>query len=168
MTGQDSYTLPQRTLRGLDRTDAMSPDLRECVHEFGTEIVEMLVAMGVTQPNRIRTVVHGCWMGARQPLQRNLVGSMRTPVMDSLDWLLVQSGSNITAATLVRVLFANGMAILPLEPSTVMQTASMDAIKGMGLLNKPEKHRIRLRAAIRQGAARLWPHLFAVGNRNKG
>jgi hypothetical protein len=43
------------------------------------------------------------------------------------------------------------MVIVPKEPTPAMVEASMRAIQGMGLMNKPRKHLLRLRAAIKAG-----------------
>jgi hypothetical protein len=146
--------LPARTLRGLSETDAMSPDLRQCVHEFGYAIVHAMMECGVSNPGQIRQLVHEVWSGARQPGQRQI-----QTVAGSLDWLLIQSGAAINAATLLRVLRSNGMVIVTLDPSDYAVQASMDAIKEMGVLSKPAKHRARLRAAIAATVKHLWPQL---------
>ena len=156
---QEGFTLPARTLRALNSTDELPAKLRACVHEFGSEIVGPIVAAGVTNPNAIRSIVHSCWMGARQPLQRNRVGRSHSPVLDNLDWLLLQAEAGISAAKLLRILKMHGMVIIPTEPSSVMVNASMDATNHMGVVTKSEKHRNRLRAGIKAATERLWPHL---------
>lgn len=158
---EDGITLPARTLRSLDRTDTMSPELRACVHEFGGEIVNSLLTVGVEDPGQIRAVVHSIWMGARQPAQRNQLGRSRSPVLDNLDWLMLQAGAGITAATLLRVLWQHSMVIVPRDPSTIMVGASVDAVKHMGTVSKAQKHHGRLKAAILASTKRLWPHLLA-------
>ena len=166
---QEGFTLSKSTLRALDITDNMPPRLRECVHEFGTAIVDACVRMGVTEPRHIRFLVHEIWQGARQPAQRTNIGRNKTerssPVLAHLDWLLVQSGSNVNAATLLRVLLQGGMVILPYNPGSVMVDASMEEVSAFEpRLSKPEKHRRRLKAAVVAQAKRLWPHLFEDRN----
>lgn len=160
---EEGIRLPARTLKALDRTDAMSPGLRACVHEFGGEIVHTLTSVGIDDPNQIRSIVHSIWMGARQPAQRNPIGRTRSPVLDNLDWIMMQAGAGITAATLLRVLWQHSMVIVPREPSTIMVGASMDAVKHMGTVSKAQKHHGRLKAAIYAATRRMWPHLLADG-----
>lgn len=160
---EEGLRLPARTLKALDRSDAMPAELRACVHEFGWEIVSTLTAVGITDPNQIRAIVHSVWMGARQPAQRNPIGRTRSPVLDNLDWIMMQAGAGITAATLLRVLWQHSMVIVPREPSTIMVGASMDAVKQMGTVTKAQKHHGRLKAAIYASTRRMWPHLLADG-----
>lgn len=158
----DGLTLPDRTLRAVAATDDMPPELRACVHEYGFAIVQGMRQAGVTDPRRIRQLVHTVWMGARQPNQRvgGTVGRKHSPVLEHLDWLLLQAGAAIPARTLLRTLFQHNMVIVSREPADHMVAASMDATNHMGVVSKAEKHRRRLRAAITAGARRLWPHLF--------
>lgn len=160
---EEGIRLPDRTLKALDRSDAMPAELRACVHEYGGEIVHTLTSVGITDPKQIRAVVHSIWMGARQPAQRNPIGRTRSPVLDNLDWIMMQAGAGITAATLLRVLWQHSMVIVPREPSTVMVGASMDAVKHMGTVTKAQKHHGRLKAAIYAATRRMWPHLLADG-----
>lgn len=152
----------ERTLRALAETDEMPVSLRACVHEFGYPIVHACVAAGVNRPALIRQLVHEIWMGARQPQQRqgNGKSGVRSKVADHLDWLLIQAGSGISAATLLRMLWSHGMTIVPREPTNQGVTASLDAVKTMGAVSRTEKHRGRLRAAIAATARHLWPQVF--------
>lgn len=142
----------QRSARDLELTDAMSPKLRQCVHEFGFEIVRHCTMLGISDPKTITNLVREIWEGARQPRQRASVDS-------KVDWVLLQAGSAVTAATLVRVLYQNGFIIVPAEPPTMMVDASMDAVNHMGVVSKTEKHRRRLKAAHRAAIKHFWPHL---------
>lgn len=151
--------ISENRVRSCDDTDAMPAPLRECVHEFGSSIVSCFLQRGVNKPDHIRHLVHTCWMGARQPGQRLGLGKKQSPVADHLDWILLQAGAEITAAKLLRVLDLHNMVIIPKEPSTTMVTASMDAVKFMGTVDKQTKHRNRLRAAIAASTARLWPQI---------
>lgn len=150
--------ISEKSYRGLDATDSMSPELRQCVHEFGYSIVASFIQAGITKVPQIRNLVHTCWMGARQPGQRHS-SKGKSPVSEHLDWVMMQAGAGITAAALLRILDLHNMAIVPKEPSTVMVTASMDAVKFMGTVDKPTKHRNRLRAAIEASSRRLWPQI---------
>lgn len=160
----DWINLPERTYRALAETDAMPASLRACVHEYGFPIVSVLRQAGITNPNQIRSVVHTIWCGARSitATQRPGHGGRAQPsaVLAHLDWLLLQNEAHITATTLIRVLASSRMVIVPLEPNHIMVDASIAATGQMGLVSKEEKHRGRLRAALKAGAERLWPGLF--------
>lgn len=139
----------------------MSPGLRECVNEFGPQIVNEITQAGVSSPQKIRTIVKACWLGARQFGQRTKPADGGSPVAAQVDWLLIQSGSSLSATTLARVLWENGMVIMPrMNHQGVMVDASMSAIDGMGRLDKRQKHAARLEAAIEAGARKYWPSLF--------
>lgn len=145
-------------LHALEITDAMPGPLRECVHEYGFAIVHAFREAGIKEPRMIRHLINEVWNGARQPAQR--VGRPNSRVLEKLDWLLIQHGSALTASTLVRLLWQNGMVIAPREPTTAMVEASIDATADMGLVSKAEKHRGRLRAATVAAARQFWPHLL--------
>lgn len=158
---EEAFTLPQRALRALDDTDQMSAELRACVHEFGYAIVRAFISQGIDDPKKIRVLVREIWDGARQPAQRNRIGRKHSPVLDSLDWVLIQAGAQISAHALLKYLWSKGFAVIPWEPSTVAIEASLATVSGGNVVcTKYEKHRRRLRAAIHAQAKRLWPHLF--------
>jgi len=144
----------------------MPPALRLCVHEFGYTVVNACLMAGVKEPRRIRQLVHEIWNGARQGRQRRRSVSpdgerKANQVSAHLDWLLIQSGSEITAETLVRVLWQSDLVIVPREPHGVMVEASMAEISNFNeVVTKHEKHRRRLRVGLDAAARRLWPHLF--------
>lgn len=159
-----NITLPKRTYRWLDRIDAMPPGLRQCVHEFGPEIVNACLEAGVSEPRNIRHLVLEIWSGARTPLNRSGIRG-RSPIIDALDWTLIQAGSNVSAMTLLRFLYSRTMVIVPLEPSTVSVTASMETVSGFDMrCTKYQKHFLRLKAATAASAKQLWPHLFDGAN----
>lgn len=149
-----------RVMRSLEAVDKMPSELRACVHEFGYAIVNAFVIAGISNPATIRRLVFECWNGARQPRQRGGLNKSHSPVLDQLDWILVQAKAEINAKALIRLLDQNSMVIVPKEPSPAMVRASMDAVHHMGVVSKSVKHTNRLRAAIRAGARSLWPHLF--------
>jgi hypothetical protein len=152
-TQDRGFTLPEKTLRSFSRIDAMSPELRACVHEFGEPIVSACLQAGVRRPNVIRQLVREIWAGARQLLQRQ-------PTLGSLDWILTQAGAQISAKTLVRILRDNGHYIVPLDPTAPMVEASMAEVSNFDVrCTKRDKHQRRLRAAIKAGVKHLWPDL---------
>lgn len=144
--------------KGLLEVDQMPGPLRQCAHEFGFAIVHAFREAGISDPRMIRHLVNEVWNGGRQPHQR--IGRNHARVLEKLDWLLVQTGSQVTAARLVRLLWQNSMVIVPRDPTIAMVEASIAATGDMGLVSKTEKHRGRLRAAIRAAVRQFWPHLI--------
>lgn len=142
----------------------MSPALRQCVHEYGFAIVHAFMESGIKNPKHIHNLVREIWAGARQPNQRQRKDwdKKKRPslVLEHIDWILIQAGAEVSAATLVRVLWSHGMAIIPRSPSEPMVDASLNALEEVGYVTKRQKHTLRLRAAITAGIRRLWPHLF--------
>jgi hypothetical protein len=137
----EAASLSGRAARALEKTDEMPADLRGCVHEFGYAIV------------------NACLIAGRQPGQRG-VGNGLTRVASVVDWMLANSGSSLSAKGFTRELLMNSMVIIPREPTSTGVEASIQAIRGMGLLTKTEKHTIRLRDAILASTKASWPHLF--------
>lgn len=152
--------LGRTTARSLEVVDGWPSGLRACVHEYGYAIVHALKEAGITKPSMIRSLVHTIWMGARQPAQRRKMAGAGSSVLNHLDWILINAEAKISAATLTRILASHNMVIVPIDPSSVMVEASLDAVKTMGTVGRYEKHRRRLIAAIRASNLRLWPHLY--------
>lgn len=124
-------------MEGMDKAS------RELVQEFGLPIVTAMHKHGVKSPRAITEIVREVWAGARQFNQRNDASGL-------IDWLLIQSGSSLSAKGLARVLAENNMFIVGAEPSRAMLEASMAEVSGFNVrVTREEKHRRRLRAAIR-------------------
>jgi hypothetical protein len=129
--------------RALETTDKLPPQLRSLVHEYGLPIITTCVKHGVTNPAKIRELVRDIWAGARQTQQN---GSAH----ETLDWLLMQAGANISAKKLRRFLADNNLVICSAEPTRPMLNASMAEVSGHNFrCTREEKHRLRLRAALR-------------------
>jgi len=136
--------LAETRKRALDVTDKMPPHLRLLVHEYGLPIIETCVKHGVTNPGKIRELIRDIWAGARHPGQS---GSAH----ETLDWLLMQAGANISAKKLRRFLADNNLVICSTEPTRPMLDASMAEVSGHNIrCTREEKHRLRLRAALRK------------------
>lgn len=133
----------QKRVNSFNDVESMSPDMRQCVHEYGYAIVKACMVAGVKKPNAIHQLVREIWDGARQPTQKRKKGA-------TLDWLLVQCGSPINADTLRRVMLNSGLLIVPREPTEAMLAASLKEVSDFTLrCTKQEKHRRRLIAALR-------------------
>jgi len=152
-----SGPIEERRDRSLAEVDAMPGQLRMCVHEFGYPIVKMCLQCGVKEPSHIRALVTAIWDGARSPADRP---PHRDSVLSRLDWLLMQAEAPITAAALIRFLYAHNMVLIPRHPSKAMVEASIEATGHMGLVSKTQKHEGRLRAAIDAALRHMWPHVL--------
>lgn len=129
--------------KAMARIETMSPELRACVHEFGSAIVDACLQAKITKPSLIRELVLQVWAGARQEGQRG-------GVEGTLDWVLTQAGANITAARLERILWDFDLRIVNVTPTHEMLQASIAEVSGFNeRMTKTEKHRRRLMAAIR-------------------
>lgn len=143
---EDSVISPKRQ-RALDETDQMPAPLRECVHEFGLPIVNVLRKFGINNPQHIREIVREIWGGSRQESQSS--GARNT-----IDFAL--SRSLVSYAGLVRLLKDHHLAIVSIQPSRAMLNASMATVSGYDLkVTKEEKHRRRLIAAIAAAAKEM-------------
>ena len=141
--GEDHHFLSAKRYAALEQMDRMPADLRECVHEFGYGIVQTLISNGVTKPSAIRQIVVAIWGGARQEGQR-------TGARNTIDWLLSQSGTGVSAKTFYRLLAQSSLAVVAAEPTRAMLNASLAEVSGHSIrCTKEEKHRRRLRAALR-------------------
>lgn len=52
----ERYLASKRRVR-MEKIDALAPDIRELVHEYGWSVVNACLDMGVTKANRIRHIV---------------------------------------------------------------------------------------------------------------
>lgn len=138
-----NYAISQKRVEAMEIIDTMPGDLRECVHEFGLPIITVLTKFGVRDPRHIREVVREIWHGARQEGQRS-------DTLNSIDVLLARG--DLTLRGLARFLADNNMAIVRVEPTRAMIDASLEEVSGYNVrCSKEEKHRRRLRAALRAG-----------------
>lgn len=138
------YQMADKRLRALDEVDQMPAGLRRCVHDYGLPIVSVLVKHGVTDPRHIHEIIAEVWRGPRQQGQR-------THALNAVDFLFAQG--IVSAASLVRVLAENNMTIVSIEPTRAMLNASMEEVSGFNVrCTREEKHRRRLRAALRTAA----------------
>lgn len=159
---QEGITLSGKVYRALDKTDAMTPEMRKVVHEIGYEPVSVMSCYGLS-PNAMRAVVHACWCAPRSPHQRqgfNLpAGTPKSsPVLQHLDTLLSRAGSELSGLMLLAFLDRHNMVIVPRDPSEPMIAASMATVsEHTESMTKHEKHRRRLKAALDTSVRRLWP-----------
>lgn len=151
--GEVGPVLSGRRRNNLDIVDAMPRGIRECVHEFGLPIVTVLTKFGILNPQHIREVVREIWNGARQEGQ-----SSGAVAMNTLDVILARGP--VSSAMLIRFLRDNNMALISTEPTRAMLDASLREVSGFSVrCTKEEKHRRRLRAAIRAGMKTPQPNV---------
>jgi hypothetical protein len=126
-----SAVVPIEKIRArMDRIDAMPADIRALIHEYGLTVVQAFVDQGVTKATGIRHLIQQVARGSVEP------GTSA----GSKGW--VQSNRN--------------MVVVPLEPTPAMIEASMATVSGHDVVvDKYEKHRLRLRAAIKAGMSRF-------------
>lgn len=53
----DPAWLAEKRRKRFDKIDAMSPEMRECVNDYGYHVVNTLKERGITSPRQIRHVV---------------------------------------------------------------------------------------------------------------
>jgi hypothetical protein len=114
----------------MNRVDALPADIRELIHEEGLSVVQAFLDQGVKSAAGIRHIIMRVRNGSIDP------GTGQ----GGKGW--VQSGRT--------------MAVVPMEPTPAMIQASMDEVSGHNVIvDKYEKHRRRLRAALRVGMSRV-------------
>lgn len=137
--------LSLKTINSLNRVDQMPVALRECVHEFGLPIVEVLTKFGIKNPAHIREIVLQIWQGPRGG-----AGRQGASALDTVDWVLARSVGEVSVKGLLRTLHDGNLCIAPRDPTVAMIEASMNEVSGYNVVcTKREKHKRRLAAALR-------------------
>lgn len=143
-----------------EEIDNLPPGLRDCVHEFGWSVVRAYMEHGISKPNVIRHLIHTAWNGPREP--GNKRGHERgggNRAIQALDTYLLRADGVPHGRELVGLLRNSNIVLLPFEPTDKMVLASIDALSKRGTVTYENKHRIRLRAAMKAGVAEAWPFL---------
>lgn len=145
----------------IENVDNLPPAFRALVHEFGWSIVRAFMDCGMTQPHRIRHLIHTVWQGNKEPANKRKSAGPGSRALSSLDDLLIQSGSSVNAQTVIGLLRSADLAAVIRDPTPNMIAASSNALDeaNTGRVTHEQKHQLRLRAAIRRGEADLWPFL---------
>ncbi len=139
--------------RGIESVDLLPAPIRACVHEFGWSVVQGFLQNGIKNPNTIRQLVHVVQLGAREDGNKRLFGNKSSRAANSLDKLLMSSGSTLSAAGVIEFLRLENCLLVYNEPSDEMIAASIMALKDeKKRVTVEQKHRLRLRAGIRAGA----------------
>lgn len=153
--GPSQYTLSRQRLNALLRTDSLPADVRAMVHEVGLPIVEAFLQVGVTEARHMRHIARLFWSAAHGQ------DNARVGARANLDVMLRQSGGAPHSAALARLMASMQLVIVASHPTPRMVQASIAETGRHGLLSKEQKHHVRLAAAMKEGAAELWPDVFA-------
>ena len=121
----------------MDRVDALTPEMRALVHDYGKAIVDAFASAGVTKGKIIRNIITTIWRGQSE-LGPSEFGEQ-------------QKRRELFEA--VATIKGHGFAVVPLEPTPAMIAASIDALTVSGLQSTPitrhRKHKVRLQRAIK-------------------
>jgi hypothetical protein len=139
-----------------DVVDRLPAELRSCVHDFGYSVVHAFVTAGVTKPTMIRHLIHSVYLGAREAGNRRPAVAAGKGVLGIMDDVLSAHGAPSIARPIVVTLRRDGMTILQVEPTQDMVAASCAALSNRGTITYEQKHRLRLRAALRCGDKARW------------
>lgn len=138
--------------------DAMKPEHRALVHEYGLNMVLAFLQNGVTDAPNIRHLIRTVRNGAQEPRVR-LGHALKTrgeALLRSLDPWLISQGAGFSGRQVVQVIRDRGYAVLPLGPTTAMIEASLSALDGMSLMQRQPKHVRRLQMALNAGDKAMW------------
>lgn len=110
-----------RVVARMDRIDAMPPEIRALIHEHGLTMIQAFLDVGVAKANQIAHLIDRVKHGSTE------VGDRNTSPKQTAFHVYV-----------------------PVEPSAKMIEASMAEVSNFNMnVTKYEKHRLRLRAAIK-------------------
>lgn len=140
-------------LNTLANTDVMSNELRHCVHDFGYPVVKAFMKAGISDAGTIRALVYAVWRGPAAAGQGKAL-------WQSVDYAL--SNQILDHKGLARLLAQSQFAIVGFEPTKEMIAASMREVSGGNVIvSKEEKHRRRLRAALKAASCRFERYAFS-------
>src|ERR1700761_3981407 len=86
---------------GAEDVDLLPPALRDLVHEFGWSVVRNFLDCGVTDPRRIRHLVHTVWLGPREPGNKRAAGKQVSGSLAALDDFLVRHEFPVVGRALI-------------------------------------------------------------------
>jgi hypothetical protein len=122
-------TQREKIVARMSYIDGLPKDVRELVHEYGFTVVKAFLDQKITKASAIR----------------HLIDTVRTGSIDPG-----------TGAGGVGMVGGRAMCAVPIEPTPAMIAASMATVANHDMLvSKEEKHRLRLRAAIKAGMSRV-------------
>lgn len=146
----------KRSQNRMKEIDSLPEDLRHLVYEHGWSIIKAFIDSGIKKKNSINHIIYTVREGSFEIGKRegeNLIYKS-IPLSEEiicrcLDFFKIPPISKQIIGHLIH----KGQIIVPTEPSEKMIQASMDAVKpiseGGRPLTKHQKHKIRLRAAMK-------------------
>lgn len=150
-------TMPRPQELPIDVVDRLPANLRACVHDFGFSVVHAFVQAGVSNPRTIRHLVNAVFLGAREEGNRRPDRRPGSGILSAIDDVLRANGCGAHARTLVSVLRTRGVTLLEMEPTHDMIAASCSALSDkINVVSYEHKHRLRLRAALKQSDQDRW------------
>jgi hypothetical protein len=144
-----------RVKRRMATIDAMPKELRALVHEHGLTVIQAFVDGGLTKPKSINHIIDTIRRGSGEigPRESNIIHRKNSFAESTIDEILNALHAPPIAVQIINYLLRRGKVITPTEPTEKMIQASMDAVnpvsEGGELLNKRDKHKRRLRAALK-------------------
>lgn len=144
---------------GMAAVDALKPEHRALVHEYGLACVDALLQAGVTKPGQMRQIIGTIRAGGgtdRRPLYGFKPENKGRAVLAALDPFLVAQGAGFTGRQVVQVIRDKGYSVLPRTPTREMLEASLHALDNKGLVTRIDKHTLRLQAALHRGDLEMW------------
>lgn len=112
-----------RSIARMEKVDAMTPEMRILVHEYGLTVVQSFIDLKVDKPRQILHLIKTVLKGSVEIGDRTMM-----PKLSSMK------------------------VYVPVEPTERMVLASMAQVSNFDMkITKYEKHRLRLKAAIEAG-----------------
>jgi hypothetical protein len=139
------FLLPNNALGTCETLDRLPPATRALVHEFGYSVVRAFDMAGVRDPKTIRVLIYAVWLGARE-LGNSVPHGDSPRFVKTLNSMWHQFRN---AEAMLSFLRTTSMVVVSREPTPAMVEASITETGKHGILSKEQKHRVRLRAAIK-------------------
>lgn len=149
MTIEPDLMLDIRRKR-MERIDALPPDVRALVHEFGWTVVGEYWSVGVRKASVIRHLIEITLNGAHEIQDRRLKLHGQSFAGQAIGKALQDLGVLMNGEAVARRLRVRGGVALVMEPTPNMVAASMNALSKRPdrVWPREKKHRVRLRDAI--------------------
>lgn len=136
--------------RRMSEVDALPPDYRALVHEYGWGVVSAFWRMKIPAKltrHLIDTVLNGSHEIRERRWNTNVISHAAERMNKTLNEFRLPANGQAIVESLRR----NGGILVPLQPTAAMVHASMDALprrQPMEWVSKEKKHRLRLADAL--------------------
>lgn len=145
------HTLRKR----METFDAMPPEWRELVHEFGSTFVSDFYQSGL-KVRVARHLIELVLRGAHEIQGLRRETSIVTPAGERVAQAMSALGLPGSGHAVAAEMYRRGMMIIPRRPTRAMVEASMEALprrQPMKWVGKQRKHEMRLQDALEVAAA---------------